>query len=184
MPNYAAHMPRVEEADDLRERFDAARKVTAGEMVLNEDEPLAPGQRVVVIMTPGRMLMQQLGPLPDSLPPELVANVEQIIPADPPQKITVIALNEIPALLTNFNEAIPFFGYLLGLAYVGHQVTIFEGHPSALAVGCADADLILVDGDMIPHLQADWLKVAYEDSAARRLIIFHRDGRLEETNKG
>jgi hypothetical protein len=178
MPTFEAHMPRVDLVDDLQERFDAARKVERGEEELQPDHPAAPGQRYVVLITPGRMLMQQSAPLPGTVDAELTESLEAIAPAALPQNITVIALNEIQAVLTDAKMAIPFFGYLLGLAYIGHNVTIFEGHSSALAVGCADADLIIVDGDMEPFLQDDWREVAFSGSA-KKILIFHRDGRLD-----
>ncbi|MEP7284795.1 MAG: hypothetical protein ABI947_03375 [Chloroflexota bacterium] len=184
MPNFVPHMPTVDDVSDLAARFAVAREVTAGITTLLEDEPALPGQRYIVVMTPGRMLMQQPCPFPGSIPPDLVASVEEIASTETPLNITVIALNEVPALLTNFSETIPFFGYLLGLGYVGHNVTVFEGHPSALAIGCADANLLIVDSEMIPHLQADWREVAFDQGNATRLLIFHRDGRLEEIFKG
>ena len=171
-------MPRVEEVDDLAERFAAARRVTSGQEILDEDHPPAPGQRHIVVLTPGRMLMQQGCPPPGSVSPDMVQSIEAMVPSTPALNVSVIALNEIPALLTDLSESIPFFGYLLGLGYTGHNVTVFEGHPSALAVGCADADLVIVDGGMIPFLQPDWQQVAL--SYARRLIVFYRDGRLAE----
>lgn len=183
MSDFHAHMPRVDLVDDLPERFAAARRVTRGEEILREEHPDPPGQRCIVVITPGRMLMKQDCPPPGSMPPEMIAAVEQIVPADPPLNVTVIALNLIQSLLTDFNKTIPFFGYLLGLGYIGHHVTIFEGHSSALATGCADADLVIVDGDMIQHLQPDWRDVAFEQSPAQRLMIFHRNGQVELVEK-
>lgn len=49
--------------------------------------------------------------------------------------------------------------FLLAFAYIGHAVWVFEGHFSALAAGCRDADLLLVDGGLVPFLQPDWIKV-------------------------
>jgi len=41
-------------------------------------------------------------------------------------------------------------------------VWVFEGHPSALAQGCRDADLLLVDSGMLPELERnpDWQATA------------------------
>jgi len=183
MPDFQAQMPRVDIVDDLPERFAAARRVTRGEEVLREEHPDPPGQHCIVVITPGRMLMKQDCPPPGSMPPDMIAAIEQIVPISPSLNVTVIALNLIPSLLTDFSKTIPFFGYLLGLGYMGHNITIFEGHSSALAAGCADADLIIVDGDMIPHLQADWRKVAFDQGTAQRLMIFHRNGQVEAFEK-
>jgi len=66
-----------------------------------------------------------------------------------------------------------YLGFLLGFAYIGHAVWVFEGHPSALASGCRNADVLLVDGAMVPHLQQDWVAVA--SRAMRRPEIFVHD---------
>ena len=66
-----------------------------------------------------------------------------------------------------------FLGMLLGFAYVGHAVWVFEGHPSALTEGCRDADVLLVDGGMLPFLAPDWHAVA--SHARRRPEIYVHD---------
>jgi hypothetical protein len=182
MPTFEAHMPRVDDVDDLQERFDAARKVERGEENLLPDHPSVEGQHHVVLITPGRMLMQQSAPLPGTVDDELIQSLEQIVPSSPSLNISVIALNEIQAVLSDAKRTIPFFGYLLGLAYVGHRVTIFEGHSSALAIGCADADLVIVDGDMVPFLQEDWGEVVLSGNT-QSIFVFHRDGRLDKMEK-
>ena len=45
------------------------------------------------------------------------------------------------------------------LAYIGHTVWVFEGHPTALAAGCRDAHVVIVDSSMVPFLQPDWQAV-------------------------
>jgi hypothetical protein len=47
---------------------------------------------------------------------------------------------------------------------------VFEGHPSALAVGCRDAELLIADNAMMPFLQEDWVTVAV--GAMKRPLIF------------
>ena len=37
---------------------------------------------------------------------------------------------------------------------------IFEGHSSALAAGCKDADVMIVDSGMLPHLEKGWEEIA------------------------
>jgi hypothetical protein len=80
---------------------------------------------------------------------------------------------ELTALQANISKAIPFVGMLLGFAYIGHAVWVFEGHASALADGCHNADVMLVDGGMVPHLPPDWQMVA--GSAMRRPEIYIHD---------
>ena len=181
MPNFDPHMPDVEIVPDIAERFAAARQAVVGgiEPLLGHD----PDQRYVVLVTPGRMLMEQPCPIAGSVPPEMLTDIEAIVPAQPALNISVIALNEIPAILSAAQQTIPFFGYLLGLCYMGHNVLVFEGHPSALAAGVADADLLIVDGGMIPFLQPDWSSVAFASGPLRQVLIFGRDGAIQEIDR-
>jgi hypothetical protein len=45
---------------------------------------------------------------------------------------------------------------LVGLSYIGHAVWVFEGHASALAAGCREADVLIVDSAMRPLLPPAW----------------------------
>src|SRR5258708_25033443 len=93
------------------------------------------------------------------------------------------AVKEIKGVLNEVGKGIPFFGYLLGLCYVGHNVLVFEGHPSALAAGVADAQLVIVDGAMIPFLQANWAEIILEQTPPPRILVFGREGKIEEIVK-
>jgi hypothetical protein len=78
------------------------------------------------------------------------------------------------------NQFIPFLGYLIGMAYLGHSVVVFEGHPSALSIACRDADLLIVDGAMLQHLQKDRVTVATSVLRKRKILVFGRDGKIAE----
>src|SRR5204863_4459621 len=88
------------------------------------------------------------------------AGIEKMISPAVKRKIAAIAYTELEAVQTDAGRAIPFLGILLGFAYIGHTVWVFEGHSSALAAGCRDADVLIVDGGMAPHLPPDWRTVA------------------------
>jgi hypothetical protein len=64
----------------------------------------------------------------------------------------VITYTYLEALKKDILQAIPFFGFLLGFAAIGHRVWVFEGHSSALQAGCREADLLIVDGGILPFL--------------------------------
>jgi hypothetical protein len=161
-------MPEVDELPNIEEVFDKARRVAAG-------EDLPPGQtgRHVIVVTPGRMLMFQPCPPQGAMPQQQVEPIERMIPPKVKRKIVAIAYTELSALTKDISKAIPFFGILLGFAYIGHAVWVFEGHSSALAAGCKDADVLIVDGEMIPHLQKDWAEVA--SSVMKRPEIYAHD---------
>jgi len=115
--------------------------------------------RQVIIVTPGRLLVAKDCPLAGDIPTEQFARLSELVPPQPSINIVVIAYTYFDALKTDIRRAIPFFDFMLGFAALGHTVWVFEGHMSALAAGCREADLLLVDSDMLPALEAnnpDW----------------------------
>ena len=162
-------MPDVDVPANIATVFAKVRSLAA------TGQPVAAGstRRCVVVVTPGRLLMLQPCPPPGSMPEAQVAAIRKLISPARPRQIAAIGYTELTALKTNIAQAIPFLGMLLGFAYVGHAAWVFEGHPSALAEGCRDADVLLVDGGMLPFLTADWQAVAA--SVMRRPEIYVHD---------
>jgi hypothetical protein len=98
---------------------------------------------------------------------KMAEQMGRMVPAETPRNIAAIAYTifecapgDTPSL-SDISKAIPFLGILVGLSYIGHAVWVFEGHPSTLAAGCRDADMLVVDSVMRPLLAAGW-----EDEAA------------------
>lgn len=168
-------MPEVDLGSDFSTAVAEARKQTSG-----PGDPAR--EREVAIITPGRLIMGLPCPAQGSVAPQMVAGIRAIVPEEQPQDVTAIAFNDVVkrgALdASKVNELIPFTGYLIGMAYVGHSVIVFEGHPSALAAGCRDADLLIVDGAMAGHLQEDWVVVAARAMRNPRILLFGRDGKV------
>ena len=159
-------MPEVDELPKIEEIFVRARQAAAEETM-----PGKPGKnRNVSIVTPGRMIMMHPCPVPGTMKPEAVQAVEKIMSAKTKRNVAVIAYTELAALQAGITQAIPFYGLLTGLAYIGHTVWAFEGHPSALAAGSREAELLIADNAMIPFLQEDWVTVAA--GAMKRPLIF------------
>jgi hypothetical protein len=153
---YAPRMPEVEVLPNIEGLFEHARQVAAGKGT----QPPGPAARHVVIVTPGRMLRLQPCPPPGSIPRPQVAAMEQMMAPQIKRNVVAIACTEGDAGTIDLTRAIPFLGILLGLAYIGHAVWVFEGHASALAAGCKEADVLIVDGGMLPHLAVDWAVIA------------------------
>ncbi len=164
---------------DLRPVFAQARQRSAGTIE-------APGSantgRAVAIVTPGRLIMPVACPPTNAVSAEMLAAVRRIVSENPKQQITVIADNNIVKegafTAREANALIPFLGYLMGMAFDGHTVVVFEGHPSALAAGCKGSTLLLVDQAMLGHLQSDCAQVAASSMEAPQILIFGRDGSL------
>jgi len=161
---FQPRMPDVDQPRDINRVFDQARKSAVG-----DQDP----SRKVVLVTPGRMLMLQPCPSPGSMPQNVVSQIERLVSPKVKRKIAVIAYTELPAITKGLSQAIPFFGMLVGMAYIGHSVWIFEGHATALAAGCKEADVLIVDSGMVPHLTADWPALAA--TGAPKIEIYVHD---------
>ena len=169
-------MPDVDMVD-VRPVFAKAREISAE--VLPGPDGTSSG-RAVAIVTPGRMIMRVACPPESAVSPRMLEDVRRIVPKHPKQQITVIANNNVVAASAftarEANTFIPFLGYLVGCAFDGHTVVVFEGHPSALAGGCEGSTLLLVDQAMVEHLQADWVSVAASAMSTLNILLFGRDG--------
>jgi hypothetical protein len=164
------HMPQVEEGADVEEVFRKAREAAATGRVPGMDE--TPG-RFVVHVTPGRLVKLIPCPAPGTMPAQQVEGIARLLPPEPPRRVAVIACAPAEPDVAKTAKAIPFLGMLMGMAYLGHAVWIFEGHPTALAAGCREAQVLMVDGGMLPHLPGDWQAVA--KAAAPRASVYVHD---------
>jgi hypothetical protein len=167
---FVPRMPEVDQPANLGAVFERVRATAAA------GAPGAGGvvRRCVAVVTPGRALVLQPCPAPGTQPVERVAAIEKMIPAAPQRNIAVIGYTELTAVKANIVKAIPFIGMLLGIAYIGHIVWVFEGHATALAEGCRNADALLVDSGMLPHLPADWQAVASTTMRRREIYVHDR----------
>ncbi|HEY8207313.1 MAG TPA: hypothetical protein VIG99_07520 [Myxococcaceae bacterium] len=162
---FEPRMPEVEGMFDVKALFAKAR----------EEKPNG-----VFIFTPGRMRMEVNGPAPGSMPPEAERQARAVLGGDRPFHVVAVAYNKLEALLQDkennarsMDRCIPFLGMLVSLAYVGHSVLIFEGHPLAFEAGVRGADVLIIDEAMLPFLQEDWAKVAFGAMRPRARIFVH-----------
>jgi hypothetical protein len=165
---FEPRMPEVAVPTDSDTAFDPARAAAAG-----TSRPADVTGQQVIVVTPGRTIMFLPCPPAGSMAAAHTASMERLISPAVKRNVAAIAYTELEAVKTDASRAIPFLGILLGLAYIGHAVWVFEGHPTALAAGCRDADVLIVDGGMVPHLQPDWQTVAA--SRMRRPEIYVHD---------
>jgi len=136
------------------------------------------GAHHVLVVLPDGKCRALAAPTPGSVPPQAVKAVEGLIPPAVPRNIAVIAPTGFAsgenASLAEAGRAIPFFGMLMGLSYIGHAVWIFDGHPTTLAAGCRDADLLIVDSAMLAHLHKGWDKTAQEAMRNPNILVHDR----------
>jgi len=162
---FQPRMPEVDFPPDLDEIFKKARRAAAG-----ETPPPNSKCRHVVVVTPGRMVMMHPCAEPGAMSPTAVESVEKLLPSSTKRQVAAIAYTELNALRADLMKTIPFFGMLTGMAYIGHSVWVFEGHSSALPPGCREADLLIVDEQMIPFLAHDWIATA--SKVMRKALIY------------
>jgi hypothetical protein len=174
---FEPHQVSVELLSDMDEVFDSSRRMATrqrddrvGESL---GEVLAEGQRGVAIVTPGRLTILDQCPEPGSVPEEKLADIREMLPPDPPLQITAISYTHIEALTEDMSKAIPFRGFLIMWAYLGHSVLVFEGHSSAFESGVRNSDVLLVDSGMLPFLQPDWQAVAQRVMRNEGRILIH-----------
>jgi len=154
-------MPEVSMRSDIQEVFARLRQTAA-----------APGvEGGLAILKPDRthLVMPRLAATPSL--ESMAKNMDRLIPGAVKRNIAVIAYTLFDAQpgtvpgLAEVSKAIPFLGILVGLSYIGHAVWVFEGHASALAAGCRDADVLIVDSAMRVYLAPAW---AADAAAAMR----------------
>ena len=168
---YQPRMPEIDLSPKIEEVFRNARKAAAGE---TRPPGASPDDRSLILVTPGRMLMHKPCPEAGSLPQSQVAPIEKMLPARVKRNIAVIAYTELQAVTTDFGKAIPFAGMLFGLVYIGHAVWVFEGHASALSAGCREADLLFVDGGLLPHLGEGWIATVSSVMRNKEIYVHER----------
>ena len=172
---FRPHRLNVELFEDMDEFFQEAREDASGERDNEETRTWKKfeGQRAVPIVTPGRLIMIDPCPEPNSMPEEKVAPMRQLMPPNPPLKITAICYTFVEALTTDIDKAIPFRGFLNAWSYLGHSGLVFEGHPSAFESGVRDCDILLADSAMVKFVPLNWLDVARRVMKPDGKILVH-----------
>jgi hypothetical protein len=144
----ALRMPEVSSRSDIHEVLAKVRRAAhAGGLVI-----LKPDRTHLVL--PRLAETDELKKMEEQM--------DRMIPAATKRNIAAIAYTLFECApgatpgLTDISKSIPFLGILVGLSYIGHAVWIFEGHPSTLAAGCREADVLIVDSVMRPLLAPGW----------------------------
>jgi hypothetical protein len=151
-PAAELQMPAVAVRSDIEEYFAGVRRTATGK---------GSGDGLVIVK-PDRTNLVLPRLAETAALKSMAENMAKLVPAAPPRQIAAIAYTVFETAadaapgLVEVSKAIPFLGMLVGFSYIGHAVWVFEGHDSALAAGCRDADLLLVDSAMRPLLAAGW----------------------------
>jgi hypothetical protein len=113
---------------------------------------------------------------------QMIAGVRAVVAAEEPRNIAAIAAADAlagdpskPPSLPDIARRVPFFGLLMGLAYVGHAVWIFEAVASLLNDGCEDADVLIVDSNAIATLPSGWSETASGVMRNPNILVYDRN---------
>jgi hypothetical protein len=161
-------MPEIEDGPGIEECFAKVRKTAQG------------GKRrsALVILRPDRryLVMPAMSETADLK--HAVLGLQRLVPSTIKRNIVVIAYTIFPSNgepgINDVNRSIPFVGMLMGLTYIGHAVWVFEGHPSALAAGCRDADVLIVDSAMLSVLSKGWQENAAQVMRNANILVHDR----------
>jgi hypothetical protein len=139
---------------DCAQAFVEARAATTGRDAGSQ------GRNPVAIVGPSCKVLFVPAPLPESVSRAQIDGSRLLLPPEPRRNVAVIADTRVSGSIVEINRAIPFVGILTGLAYIGHRVVVFDGQLSRIEEGCRDADVLIVDGAVLPHLHRDWYDLA------------------------
>lgn len=187
---FEPHMPEVDMLSDMDGFFTKVRKLlearnineyiqNAGLSLLDDPNNLVHGipeeLRHVAIITPGRTIMLLQTPVPITKSEEELASIKSLLPSERPLQITAISYTKLEAYLkdTTNTKCIPFLGYLLAFASLGHNVIVFEGHPSALEAGIRNSDVLIIDSGMLPFLAENWADVVFPAMNPNPKVFIH-----------
>ncbi len=138
-------------------------RYTTWDGVVAKVREMTTGGRYVGMIRPDRSYLLMAPPPKDSMPANMVQMMAKLVPPTPPRRIGAVADTYFTwkaPTLAETAEAIPFFGMLLGLACIGHSVTVFTGLDDSMSAGCKGLDLLIVDEQQLSALAADWREVA------------------------
>ena len=132
---------------------------------------------LVVLREDGKCLLLP-ATRPTSVRPEMKAAIEQILPWTAKRSVAVItetswASTAQPSLQAA-NQAIPFWGLLMGFASIGHAVWVFHGSTDLLCAGCSSADALIVDSASLAALPGDWQVEATKVMRTPQILVHDR----------
>jgi len=141
----------------------------------------AAGSRGVSLVRPDRLHFILPAPPTGSIGSRMVEGVKAAIPSEQPRNVAAIAAagalagdpSSKPAL-PDIAKRVPFFGLLVGLAYIGHAVWVFEALPEMATAGCEDADVLIVDSDAIATLGPAWAVDASVVMRNANILVYDR----------
>ena len=180
--------PDFSQQPDLRQSPQASNVIELPgiEVLFAKVRKQAAGSRGVSLVRPDRVHFILPAPPAGAISQQMVAGVKAVIPSEQPRNIAAIAARGAftgnaagkdpakPPALPDIARRVPFFGLLVGLAYTGHAVWIFEASPEVVA-GCEEADVLIVDSDALAALPKGWAEDAAVVMRNANILVYDRN---------
>jgi hypothetical protein len=99
-------------------------------------------------------------PLPGTVSEDPVDGSRRLIPPKPRPIVVAVADTRVSGSIQVINKTIPFIGLLTELAYIGHCVIVFDGQMQQIEEACRDADVLIIDSDILSRLDHEWYATA------------------------
>jgi hypothetical protein len=137
--------------------------------------------RGVSLVRPDRTHFILPGPPDGSIKAPMVEGVKAVIPSEAPRFVAAMvaqgALAGDPSQKPSLPEVarrVPFMGLLVGLAYTGHAVWMFEASAEWASAGSEEADVLIVDSEAIASLAPSWLEDAARVMRNGNVLVYDR----------
>ena len=137
--------------------------------------------RGVSLIRPDRTHYILPSPPEGAISPQMIDGVKAVIPSDRPRNVAAIvargALTNNPAEKPSLPEVakrVPFMGLMVGLAFTGHAVWMYEASEEWTTAGAEEADVLIVDSDAIPALPPGWAVDAALVMRNPNLLVYDR----------
>jgi hypothetical protein len=136
-------------------------------------------QNQIVILRPNGQVLRFPASPRESVPATMLASVERLLPSEVKRNVAVLGNTAwtmaAQPTLQSANEAIPFFGLLVGLSTIGHAVWVFDAGPAhLLTAACRDADVLIVDSERLSALAEGWQESAAKEMRHRQVLVHDR----------
>jgi hypothetical protein len=188
---FEPHMPGVDLLSDMDAFFMQTRKLleaknineyvqNAGLSLLDHPHKVSKedpeGLRYVAVITPGRIIGLAPGFHLNAISEKELASLKSLLPSETPLQITAVSYTKLEVFEKDrtWTKCIPFFGYLLAFASLGHNVVVFEGHPSALESGVRNSDVLIIDSGMLPFMAEDWADIVFQAMKPNPKVFIHQ----------
>ena len=151
------------------------------EVLFSKVRRQAAASRGVSIVRPDQSWFVLPAPPQGTIDAKMINVVKGVIPSEQPRNVAAVAAagalaidaGQTPAM-PDVARRVPFFGLLIGLAYTGHAVWMFEASSALMSAGCEDADVLIIDSNALATLPSGWAVDAGAVMRNPNILVYDR----------